>query len=318
LKGAVAAQAARLGKGEQSAAIENLEEEYIVNLHKQVALMERELECLKQREIEQKNKAQGYEVLLRDKIPLNEHFLALKNKYNEEDSKLKKEHQFLLDEIRKEERVNEKKEIEMKTRDQDYKKYSEDFQLQKENTIQKERDIQHRIFLEEHTRDVLKVEKEKLETKNATLKRENQVMNRQITKDRYHNDKDEKKKSRKKECDDRQEVNDKLIEEIEKARALLESEKERNTDPGLLGKVRTIRNNLFQDHNKLCTQITVNTNNIDDLKQRRDMVMTTIFEYMTDIRGLREKLSDLEDRNTGKNKTEDDIKADYRHQERIM
>lgn len=46
--------------------------------------METEIKLLKQREVDQKNQASGYETLLRDKIPLNEHFLALKNKYNNE------------------------------------------------------------------------------------------------------------------------------------------------------------------------------------------------------------------------------------------
>ena len=50
--------------------------------------MEREIEMLKEREIDQKNQASGYETLLRDKIPLNEHILALKNKFNNEKKQL--------------------------------------------------------------------------------------------------------------------------------------------------------------------------------------------------------------------------------------
>ena len=61
-----------------------------MNLQKQVALMEHEIKFLKEREVEQKNKSSGYETLLRDGIPLNEHFLALKNKFNNEQSFLKK------------------------------------------------------------------------------------------------------------------------------------------------------------------------------------------------------------------------------------
>ena len=44
--------------------------------------MELQIKGMKDREVESKNKASGYETLLRDGIPLNEHFLALKNKYN--------------------------------------------------------------------------------------------------------------------------------------------------------------------------------------------------------------------------------------------
>ena len=52
--------------------------------------MEREVSMLKEREIEQKNQASGYETLLKDKIPLNEHILALKNKFNNERSVIEK------------------------------------------------------------------------------------------------------------------------------------------------------------------------------------------------------------------------------------
>ncbi len=57
-------------------------------LLKQIALMEIKIKCLKEREIEQKNKASSYETLLKDGIPLNEHFLALKTKYNTDKAKL--------------------------------------------------------------------------------------------------------------------------------------------------------------------------------------------------------------------------------------
>jgi hypothetical protein len=67
-----------------------LQLEYIANLQKQVATMETEIKLLKDREVDQKNKASGYETLLRDGIPLNEHFLALKNKYNNESDSLLK------------------------------------------------------------------------------------------------------------------------------------------------------------------------------------------------------------------------------------
>lgn len=53
--------------------------------------MESEIKMLKEREVDQKNQASGYETLLRDGIPLNEHFLALKNKYNNEKDEIENE-----------------------------------------------------------------------------------------------------------------------------------------------------------------------------------------------------------------------------------
>lgn len=65
--------------------------------------METEIKLLKDREVDQKNKASGYETLLRDGIPLNEHFLALKNKYNNEKDELNKFVNSLQEENSKEE-----------------------------------------------------------------------------------------------------------------------------------------------------------------------------------------------------------------------
>jgi len=71
--------------------------------------METEIKLLKDREVDQKNKASGYETLLRDGIPLNEHFLALKNKYNNEDDSLKKSVEAQKNEIEREKMNNEAK-----------------------------------------------------------------------------------------------------------------------------------------------------------------------------------------------------------------
>ena len=68
--------------------------------------MEHEVKLLKEREVDQKNKASGYETLLRDGIPLNEHFLALKNKFNNEQEVLQKTENVESEEIKKEELAN--------------------------------------------------------------------------------------------------------------------------------------------------------------------------------------------------------------------
>ena len=91
-------------------------EEHIHNLLKQIALMEIKIKCLKEREIEQKNKASSYETLLKDGIPLNEHFLALKTKYNTDRAKLDKDKQLIIDEIKllTHENDNKRKQIDHK------------------------------------------------------------------------------------------------------------------------------------------------------------------------------------------------------------
>ena len=86
-----------------------IHEDIILNLHKQIATMETEIKLLKDQEVDQKNQASGYETLLRDGIPFNEHFLALKNKFNNEQKELKGRVKNAEDEIALLEASNEKK-----------------------------------------------------------------------------------------------------------------------------------------------------------------------------------------------------------------
>lgn len=81
----------------------------IKNLQEQVARYELQIKLLKDREVDQKNKVSGYETLLRDNIPLNEHFLALKNKYNNEKDHLDKQLKAQEDDNKREEHSNKTK-----------------------------------------------------------------------------------------------------------------------------------------------------------------------------------------------------------------
>ena len=84
-----------------------LEDKYRLNLQQQIYVMEHQIKQLKEREVDQKNKASGYETLLRDGIPLNEHFLALKNKFNNEQDMLEKNAAMVDEENKKEEKAND-------------------------------------------------------------------------------------------------------------------------------------------------------------------------------------------------------------------
>ncbi len=112
----------------------NLEEEYILNLQKQIMLMETEIKLLKDREVDQKNKASGYETLLRDGIPLNEHFLALKNKYNNEKDEMDKYVRALNEENAKEEQANKQKKHKIEILKREFDEINQRFIVYKENT----------------------------------------------------------------------------------------------------------------------------------------------------------------------------------------
>ena len=101
-------------------------------MQKQIVLMEHEIKLLKDREVDQKNKASGYETLLRDGIPLNEHFLALKNKFNNERDELDKYVKSLEDEIRKEEMNNKNKKHKIEILKREYDEINQRFQQHKD------------------------------------------------------------------------------------------------------------------------------------------------------------------------------------------
>jgi hypothetical protein len=67
-----------------------IEDEFISNLQKQIYYLELEMKLMKDKEVETKNKVGGYEILFRDGVPLNEHFLALKTKYTGEKEQCEK------------------------------------------------------------------------------------------------------------------------------------------------------------------------------------------------------------------------------------
>lgn len=103
-------------------------------MQKQVVLMEHEIKLLKDREVDQKNKASGYETLLRDGIPLNEHFLALKNKFNNEKEDMEKHVRMLEEELKREEMANKNKKHKIDILKREHDEISKVFALQREKT----------------------------------------------------------------------------------------------------------------------------------------------------------------------------------------
>jgi len=124
--------ATRRDKDRESDAIH---EDIILNLHKQIATMESQIKLLKDQEVDQKNQASGYETLLRDGIPLNEHFLALKNKFNNEQKELKARVKNAQDEIERDEASNDNKRHRIEVMQNDYRKVLQRFEDTKERAV---------------------------------------------------------------------------------------------------------------------------------------------------------------------------------------
>ena len=138
------------------------------------------------------------------------------------------------EELRKEEQANANKTRKIENLKREYEAMSEEFQEYKEETLKRKRELEMRLYTELHTRDILTIERSLQNTRIGNLKSENQNMQRSITKDKYHNNREEQAKEKKRVMD---EINDKitdLSDKCEVEQAKLEEEQERNRDPNLL------------------------------------------------------------------------------------
>lgn len=147
-------------KSQQQQQAHQLQEEYILNLQKQIVLMEQELKLLKEREVEQRNQVSGYETLLKDGIPLNEHFIALKNKFNKDKEDEEKRLRNLNEDIKHDEDMNREKKHKIEILKHEFenitRKY-EEFKKVKQARIE---DLEAKVFDESHNKDHLTAEKE--------------------------------------------------------------------------------------------------------------------------------------------------------------
>ena len=110
------------------------------------------------------------------------------------------------------------------------------------------KDLETKLFTENHTRDNLTIEKKKLVDVNNSLKGENQTMGRQITQDKYHNKTGDEEKKRRVYLEKVTDDYLKMTKKIEEDQALLEQEIERNEDPNLLKNQKAYTTELQNDH----------------------------------------------------------------------
>ena len=77
------------------------------------------------------------------------------------------------------------------------------------------KDLETKLFVETHTKDVLQDEKIELQKEFNNIKTENQNMGRTITKDKYHNNRDEQNKQRMREIETLKQEIIEISEQIE-------------------------------------------------------------------------------------------------------
>jgi chromosome segregation ATPase len=153
----------------------------------------------------------------------------------------------------------------------------------------------------------------------ADLKQENQDKGREITKDKYHNNREEIEKERRKQIDEIQTHINKLCDDIEAQQAELEKEQERNSNPDhLLKRQKEVTMNLKQDHNKIATDISVAKNRLADLDTRQQILHNSIQDILKDKRKIDKRNMELENKITGRNVTDEMQKQKHKDEERKM
>ena len=143
-------------------------------------------------------------------------------------------------------------------------------------------------------------------------------MSRAITKDKYHNNREEVEKERRRQIDEINTNISKMCEQVEAEQAVLESETERNEDKALLKKQKDSTMNLKTEHNKLMTDITVAENRIKDLSTRQEILNGTILDILKDKRKIDKHNMELEDKISGRNVTDEMTKQKHKNEERNM
>lgn len=143
-------------------------------------------------------------------------------------------------------------------------------------------------------------------------------MARAITKDKYHNNREEKAKEKKRVMDEVNEEIAKLQEQCEKEQAKLEEEQERNNDPNLLKRQKEATMELKQAHNKMKNDITLCENRIKELETTREITNVNINDILKDKRKIDKYNEELELKISGKNMTQLMIQQRHKNEERKM
>lgn len=132
----------------------------------------------------------------------------------------------------------------------EFEDLQESLQKYKEATAKNLKDSETIVFTQGHTRDLLTDEKKVMFERSLVIRQDNQEKGRDITRMRYHNNKDEILKKRKADMEDMKTSIQKLIDEIEKEQNILEMWTDRNNDDhGVMKRQKAITMNLKNEHN---------------------------------------------------------------------
>ncbi|CAI2365795.1 unnamed protein product [Moneuplotes crassus] len=273
----------RRGKGDSSdqQALKQLEDEYILNLQKQIALMEQELKLLKEREAEQNKNANVYKVLLQEGIPVNSDFIALKEKFNDQkevwENKLRNQEADNKGEIKN----NKGKEHTIVILNHEFEDITDRYNTYKKDTTTIIEDLEHKIFIELNTLDKLNKDRDELSSKLLDLEAQNTQFERLITRNKMFNKKPELMKQRQDELNKwNKKIND-LSAQI--------ADKDMELDKDLIKKQNEEVLETTQKYNKIDIEINISKSQIKELEGIKKMNNRILQDLYAEIRDLEEE-----------------------------
>lgn len=277
------------GGAEDDKTLKQLEDEYILNLQKQIALMEQELKLLKEREAEQNKNASVYKVLLQEGIPVNSDFIELKNKFNVQkdswENKLKNQDADNRTEIKNNKERNHKIEI----LNHEFEVISDRYNYFKKETTARIDDLQHKIFTERNTLELRGKEKDESASKLLALETENTQLERLIARNKMFNKKPELLRKRKEEIDKKDKLMRELSEKIAAKDLELYQQRMKLEDKDLIKKQNEEVLRYAQKYNRLEIEINIARSKIKELEGVKKMNMRILQDIYTEIRDLEEE-----------------------------
>ena len=222
------------------------EDDYITSLQKQVYYLELEMRLMKDRELETKNKVGGYEVLFRDGVPLNEHFLALKTKYTNERDGFEKGISDLKKEIERIEKDNQNLQAQIEGSNKNYYDLIQNLALANDDYGGQIYDLNQKYFNENNTFNIDLGDKNELDKDIFKFTSENLHHSRTLEKNNLFKEDTEEKKEKLREATQNK-FND--VDKLTEKNALLLNEVEKKMMNN--SKLKTLEEENMKLHSKL-------------------------------------------------------------------
>lgn len=168
--------------------------------------------------------------------------------------------------------------------------------------------METKLYNEKHTKSVLEVERAVVNRKLGDVKGENAQMNREISRNKMFNKKDEDRKAKKEQQEKLNVAVRDFNRQIEEHDIELDKEKRRLEDKNLVKKQQETVMQLKQDNNKVHIDISIAESRIKDLEGLKDMTMSQIKDILTEKRKVDKENGDIDTKIQGRGVSEQEQK----------